>query len=362
MHFDKVEILDWVKTAPEAPIDLTSSGMASPEKLSELGIRGDDLPITGHNFYGYKPLREHLAQVYKTSPDCVTISAGASVSNFAVMGVLHSKVNLVTVEEPAYEPFVKLTTAITGTSPERIKRASERQYHIDPNDPLLLDGRPRILLIANPHNPTGIFEKPGTIKKIADRIESDGGWMMIDEVFLPFLKGGDQLSHSHLNDRIVTTCSLTKAWGLSTLRVGWVIGRADVIHDIERAFDYLHVVQPFMTEFIAYHVLCKTDIASNLLKAAHTRAAHNLSIVKGYLDKLPELFYVTPDAGISILVRFKDGRNADDFCDNLEKDYGVRVINGRYFEVPDGFRMSFGVAEEVLRRGLEAITQAVKNS
>ena len=362
MHFEKIEILDWLKTASEAPIDFTASGMASPENLSDLGIKVDDLPIHGDNFYSYKPLRDHLAKVYGISQECITVNAGASIGNFAALSVLHKKVNQITVEEPAYEPFIRLANAIAGTTPERLPRSPESQYHLDPYPPLLMDGKPRILLMANPHNPTGIFEKPETIARIANRLASDGGWMLIDEVFVPFLESGERLSYSKLKNNIVTTCSLTKVWGLSSLRIGWISGPEEVIHDIERTLDSINVIQPFITEYIAYHVMCETDIGNKLLLAARKIASKHLSIVKEYLDKLPEVSYTTPDAGISLLIRFKDGRDADKFCDNLESEYGVRVINGRYFEVQNGFRMSYGVDEETLRKGLEAITKAIRTS
>ncbi len=362
MNFEKVRILDWLKTAAEVPLDLTASGMSSLENLSELGLKVDDLPISGDNFYGYKPLREYLARAYKTVPERITIGAGASICNFAAMSVLYQRTGWVTIESPAYEPFITLTKAVTQTSPERIFRNPENNYRINPDDLLFRDGRPRIMLMANPHNPTGLYESPGTIGKIAKQIESDNGWMIIDEVFMPFLENGDQISCSQLNKRIVSTCSLTKAWGLWSLRIGWIIGQEDVIYDIERTFDNLLVVQPFITEFIAYHVLHETDIGKNLLQAARDISRKHLEIVTGYLDQLPEVTYITPDCGISILVRFKDSRNTDEFCENLESEYGVRVINGSYFEIQDGFRMSFGVDEETLRKGMEAISQAIRNS
>ena len=69
--------------------------------------------------------------------------------------------------------------------------------------------------------------------------------------------------------------------------------------------------------------------------------------------------YVEPAGGVSVLLRFKDGRNAKPFTERLLKEHETVVFPGYFFEVEEGFRLSFGVEQEQLSMGLEAISKTL---
>jgi len=358
VRFNKVELLEWVKTQPKELIDLTNSGMESPEKLSDLGIRVDEIPLSGDNYYGYEPLKEHLANQYGITSSHIAITPGASMGNFAVLSVLSETIKNIIVEHPTYEPFIRIAETLTGSHSHRIKRYQVNKYHLDLNNCDLNHNNPVIVILSNLHNPTGIYETPETINYLADKIAKDNGWLLIDEVFHSFIKGGERASSAVSHERIITTNSLTKAWGLGSLRIGWVIGPENIVRHIERVMDNLHVDQPFMTEFIAYHIL-SSGLANELLEKARDRAQKNYQIVANYINGFSQLYHTKPDGGISVLIRFRDGRNADTFCEQLLKDHKTLVIPGRFFEVKDGFRLSFGMDPVMLMRGLEAVEKTL---
>jgi len=359
LHLTTIEFLDWYKRQSGDLIDLSNSGISGPASLRDLGIRPDDLPLYGDNLYGYPPLKELLAERFAVEPARIAITPGASMGNFTVLAAIVERGDRVMVESPAYQPFVKLAEALTEQPPLMLKRRREDNYHLDPDHPSIDDTSFKVLVLSNLHNPTGVYDPPETFIQLAEQVSARNGWLLVDEVFLPFLTNGERTTSAVTHKRIIATGSLTKVWGLGGLRVGWVIAPPELSRQIERSMDYLHVVQPFITEYIAWRVLSDTGPGKRMLKSARQIAASNLEILRDFLSEFPQLDYVVPAGGISLLVRFRDGRSADEFCMRLSTEHHTLVIPGSFFGVNDGFRISFGAGEETLRRGLKSISKAL---
>ena len=358
MIFNDVEILQWVKSLPEGTIDLFSSGMKSPEMLSDLHLGTNDLPLTGDNHYGNPRLKSLIAQQYGVSKDNIAITPGASMANFAVLGVLAPLVKSISIETPVYQPFIRIAQTLGATPPKSILRRSEGNYSLDLAF-LDFSKHPEVILISNPHNPSGRFESHDKLKLIAERWVRNNGWLIVDEIFLSFMKNGERESAAQKHERIITTNSLTKVWGLSGLRIGWVIGMPEICRKVEFLMDSLHMVQPFITEHIAEMLFQNKSMLYSLLEAARQVSKVNLIPVLDELKKHTQLYFHKPDAGISMLIRFKDGRNSDQFCQQLLTKFNTAVFPGKYFNVHDGFRLSYGCEKLELMKGLDALNKAL---
>jgi hypothetical protein len=216
-----------------------------------------------------------------------------------------------------------------------------------------------LVILSNPHNPSGVYDRPEVLLSLADTIARDNGWLLVDEVFLPFIKTNLNQHAASLHERIISTGSLTKVWGLSTLRIGWVIAQPSIIRQVETAMDYMHVVMPFSMEYLACRILSDEKLDHKLLEHARKLASENLKLVNTYLADIPELDCVQPAGGISMLIRFKDGRNSEPFTNRLLSEFNTAVMHGKFFELEDGFRISFGGEKDVLRQGLDAIQNSL---
>jgi len=355
MQFNKIGIFDYVKRLPKTVIDLTMSGLACPQNLSELGLNLKELPLTGSNYYGYLPLKEALADQYGTSPDHIAITPGASMANYAVCSVLAEQVSKIIIETPTYQPFISVARTVKECEPQRFTRNRDEDYRLNNNRIKQFINSESLVIISNPHNPSGVFDKPDVLLALADTVARDNGWLVVDEVFLPFIKNSMKQHAANLHERIISTGSLTKVWGLSTLRIGWVIAQPSIIKQVEVAMDYMHAVMPFSMEYLAWRVLNDEILNLRLLEYARKTATENLELVNSYLADLHELDCVQPEGGISMLIRFKDGRNSEPFTNRLLSEFNTAVMHGKYFEVEDGFRISFGGEKGVLKQGLEAI-------
>lgn len=360
MTFEKVELLNWIKTQPDNLVDLAMSGMPSPANVSQLGVVPGDVPLFGDNLYGWQPLKECLAERYGTSVERIAIAPGASMAISAVLAALMSEVREIAVEIPAYEPFKRVSRVLSGNHPLRLKRLRSKSYHLDGSLPQILKNRPLAVVTTNLHNPSGVYDRPETFIELADEISESGGWLVVDEVFLPFITGGDYMCAAATHDRIISISSLTKTWGLWGLRIGWIIGPAWLMRRVEEVMDHFHVVQPFITEYLAQRFLSDEDQNSKQILKARNISSRNLQIVESFLKEYQEFQFTKPDGGISILIELPEEINADRFCSYLLEEHNTLVVPGRFFDVSNGFRLSFGVDDTTLERGLDALRKTLK--
>ncbi|MBM3329734.1 MAG: pyridoxal phosphate-dependent aminotransferase [Calditrichaeota bacterium] len=356
MRFGVIDLLDWLKEQPEDVIDISRSGVAGPSSLSDLGLDITDLPLGGPNVYGWRPLRELLASRFGVAFEQVAITPGASGGNFGVIAALCGSGDRVVLERPCYRPFPAVIEAVTGQAPIYFERKPSERYRL-PSAEVLPAGQMTLAVITNLHNPSGVASEESDITALAEGVAARGGYLLVDEIFRPFLAGQEWLTSARLQDRIIATGSLTKAWGLGGLRIGWVIASREVVWRVQRAFDYAHVVQPFATEYIAWKILNEDARSSQLLAAARRRAAVHLPIIKSSLDSTGLFDYVTPDGGIVIFARLKGGGDAGPLAERLLRTYHVLVQPGHFFGDPTAIRIGFGCDHATLERGLQAIRE-----
>jgi aspartate/methionine/tyrosine aminotransferase len=355
MNFGTIEHFDWLKTKAHGYIDLASSGVPSPANLAALGVDLGDIPLTGDNHYGYPPLKEWLAGRFGTTPDHIAITPGGSGANFAVMSILLGGSPDVAHERPGYQPLSGVAEAVLGRPARFFDRKREQRFTIDPDLPFRDGFKPKVVIVTNPHNPSCIFEPFSKIVSLAERVDRYGGWVLVDEIFLPFIRGKEFTTAALLHDRIIATGSLTKAWGLSGLRLGWAISTPEIIHRIQRASDYFHAVQPLMTEILALRILAGST-GDRLLEAARVRAETNRPILIESMKKWGKLSITEPDAGVIMVGYLPNGVVADEPCARLLERENVLVTPGRFFGNPDAIRIGYPSPTEVLVDGLRRLT------
>ncbi len=362
MKLHNIELLDWVKTQSKDLVDLASSGMKAIVRVSDLGIDISDLPLWGDNQYGYPALKEILAECYNTDVDHIAITPSASMANFSLLTSFLEEGDTTAVETPQYEPFRRLAAGLTAKEPIWLVRHPENGYRIDPDIDLLKYHKPKVVIFTNLYNPGGIYEKPEVFLQIADAVSQWNGWVIIDEIFLPFLEDYQTKTAAVSHERIFITSSLSKCWGLQGLRIGWIVGKPEQLKRVRLLMNSFHAVQPFITEYLAFQVLSNQKLVESILVPNRRRAALNWELVKAVIDSSPLLDYVNPSGGISVFVRFRDGRNAGSFCNLLKEEYRTLIVPGQFFNYPSGFRICFGIDESTLKVGLKAISIALDNT
>jgi aspartate/methionine/tyrosine aminotransferase len=347
--------LVWVKTQPHAKYNLATSGVMN-YPLAELPVRLEDLEISGQTpGYGYAPLQESLARHTKAPKECVVAAIGTSMANYLAYAGTLEPGDDVLVEHPAYEPMFE-AAKLAGANIVRFHRRFENGFAIDPADlECAITPKTRLIALTNLHNPSGALVPTETLRAIGKIAERNGARVMVDEVYLEMFFDDPVPSAFKLGETFIITSSLTKVYGLSGLRCGWILAAPELAERIWHINDLFGNIPPHSAELMSIVAL---DNLSKIAKRAQKLLSTNRALIDQFLDSCTGLQLLRPPAGTVIFPRLAKG-NTEKFIQLLREKYETEVVPGRFFEMPEHFRLGIGGDTEILRAGLERVASAL---
>ncbi len=353
------EYMEWAKTRSAARFNLASSGVAA-FPLAELGIAASDLEICGDSTWGYAPLQERLARKAGVDPDRVVHATGTSMANMLVLAAVAGAGDEVLIEEPTYGLLVDAARWLR-LEVRRFPRRADAGFRIDPRDvERALTRRTRLVVLTNHHNPSSALTPPEDLRRIGDAARSLGARVLVDEVYLEShaVLGRPWGSAARLGPEFVATSSLTKAYGLSGLRCGWVLAEPDLARRMWRLNDLFGVIPAHPAERLSVIALDRLDLVA---ARARTILLANAEGVNAFLAARPELECGAVDGGIIAFPRLLRG-DVDSFCQRLRERHETTVVPGRFFGAPGHFRLALGADEATVAGGLERLGRALDES
>jgi aspartate/methionine/tyrosine aminotransferase len=343
----------WAKTSSIAKFNLATSGLGNL-KLSDLRVSLDDLEITGGG-YGYQPLIQAIAARYRVEADTVVTAAGTTFANHLAMAALIKPGDEVLFEHPAYEPMLAAARYL-GAEVKRFFRKFENGFRILPGElESLITRNTRLIVITNPHNPSGVLIDEPTIKQIGECARRVGARVLIDEVYMETLFENQPRTAFHLGNEFVVTSSLTKAFGLSGLRCGWIFTEPELARRMWQLNDLFAATAVHAGERLS--VIAMQQLAEIAARAKQL-LDRNRQILNQFLDTRDDLEVIRPEFGTVMFPRVRRG-TADELCRVLREKYETSVVPGSFFEMPAHFRVGIPSDTEVLEAGLERLGSAL---
>jgi aspartate/methionine/tyrosine aminotransferase len=347
--------MEWAKLHSTAKFNLATSGMAS-FPLAELGVTIDQLEINGPSIDGYEPLLQAIAARYRVPHECVVSAVGTSLANYLALAATTEPGDEILVEQPTYE-LILSTAKYLGLEINRFPRRAENNFAIDPADvERNMTSRTRVIVICNLHNPTGALTPDSTLREIGKLADRVGARVLVDEVYREMLFEPAPASAFHIDpERFIVTNSLTKAYGLSGLRCGWVLSSPDLARRMFRINDLHGATFAHPAELLSVIALEKLPhIAARMKFMLDT----NRQLLRDFLLKRDDLDYFRTEYGTIVFPRLKNG-NADSLCQLLRRDFETSVVPGRFFEGPDRFRVGVGLPTESVREALPQLERGL---
>jgi len=347
--------MHWAKTRPKVKYDLALSGILNLP-FAELGARIEDLDLNGDNSYGYRPLVEALAKHCDVEPgSVVTISGGTSMANHLAMAAALEHGDEVLIEEPTYEPILAVAEYL-GANIKRFPRSFENGFRVDVNElAKQITSRTRLIVLTNLHNPSSTLVDEETLKQIGEVARRVGARVLVDEVYLEAIFEAAPRSSVHLGPEFVATSSLTKGYGLSGLRCGWILAEPDFAQRMRRLHDIFGAVGPQPSERLSVVALAKLP---KVIARAKKILETNRAALSEFIDSREELKVVRTESGTTSFPRLLKGR-VEDLCDVLTEKYDTAVVPGRFFESPQHFRIGMCAEPELFRNGVTRLGMAL---
>jgi aspartate/methionine/tyrosine aminotransferase len=350
MTLSRAAYMEWAKARPAPAIDLAGSNLLACT-LDDLPGAREALSLSGESADGYPPLLEAIAARYAVSPDRVALAGGCSGANYLAMAALVDSGDEVLIEQPAYDPL-PAAARMLGASVRFFQRRFEEGYALDPERVAAdVSRRTRLVVLSSPHNPTGALVAGEALERLGRLAEEHGFRVLVDEVYQDCVLTHRPGPAALLSPAFVSSNSLTKAYGLSSLRCGWTLASPEVTRAIGRARGVVDVNGAVPAERLAALAFARM---AELSARSRGIIEANAKAVSAFLAKAPELECVPSKATIAF-PRFRDGRDAGPFAARLFSEHGVAVVPGAFFEAPSHFRLAFGGAPEKVAKGLEAL-------
>lgn len=346
--------MEFAKLHSAAKYNLATSGVMS-YPLSELPVRLEDLEINGPTVYGYAPLLERIAKLNGVAEENVVTATGTSLANHLAMAAILEPGDEVLIEEPTYELLLN-TAEFLGAKVRRFSRCFDGKFTVDPADvSKVITSRTRLIVLTNLHNPSSVQLTEEVLKGIGKVAESAGARVLVDEVYLESLWGERPLPAIHLGDQFVVTSSLTKAFGLSGVRCGWILAEHELARRIWRLNDLFGVNQAHPAELISVIAL---DHLDRVAKRARGILEENHLALQVFLNLRDDLAVVSPGIGTTVFPKLLTG-DVDEFDRFLRERYETAVVPGKYFEEPQHFRIGLGGDPGMTREALHRLGNAL---
>jgi aspartate/methionine/tyrosine aminotransferase len=354
MRHKHSDYMHWAKTRSTARFNLATSGVA-PISLRDLPVNLEELEINGTDGYGYAPLQQAIAEHHKVDPECVVTSAGTSMANHLAMAAILESGDEVLIEHPAYGPLLDVARYLEANI-KRFRRTEENGWAIDPEEVRRsVTSDTRLIVITNLHNPTSMITPESVLREVGEIARSIGALVLVDEVYLDAVYENTPRTSFRLGPEFVVTSSLTKVYGVSGLRCGWILTRPELAWKMRRLNDLYSATPVYPGELLSVGAFQHLDL---LRERARLIVEADRKVLSDFLAQEVGVSAVETDWGTTAFPRLVNG-NPEKFLERLRSEFDTSAVPGRFFEMPDHFRIGMGVNTEMFAEGLNRISRAL---
>jgi len=210
----------------------------------------------------------------------------------------------------------------------------------------------QIVVVNNPHNPTGSVVTESLLKQLAQQLNGRGS-LIVDEVF----RRPTDKSAITGAPNVITIGSLSKIYGLPGLRFGWMAGPKEFVSQARTIQQYTSLSISSFAAAVGVRVLGEPTRYSRCDLLATNRA-----VLRAWAEKHEKAVQITPPVGGTTVVMEVIHDDPEEALFNAFESAGVLLVPGcRCFEHGEKpwFRLGYGLRTEHLRAGLKKIIKAL---
>jgi hypothetical protein len=343
------DYMHWAKFKRPVRYALTTSEVPH-FRMESLGVSIADLDLDGASHPRYAPLRERIGARYGVPVDQVVAADGTSMANFLAMAALIEPGDEVLIEHPTYEPLIGAASFL-GATVTRFERKAADGFRLDPAivEEAMSD-RTKLIAITNLHNPSGALAEESELRAVG----ALGARVLIDEVYLDAAVP-PRRSAVHLGPQFVITNSLTKVYGLSGLRCGWILAERELAERMWRLNDLFGVNQAHQAERLACIAFDRID---DVIGDSPATLDRNRRLFNDFVSSRNDVDCMPAEHGITAFPRWAGG-DTTRLDAHLREHYDTAVVPGRWFEMAEHFRIGFGLPTADFEEGLKRLGAAL---
>ncbi len=357
----------------EVEYNLSESGV-EPLRIREILTTKElqnqllDLQLVYSQTNGTIPLREAISQPYDgIGADHILVTNGGAEANFVVSWWLsHENPDSreLVFMIPNYMQIGGIWKNLGGKVKSFPLRMIGNEWVPDIEElKSVVTKKTAAIAICTPNNPTGAILSEENLNAIVDIAADKDAWVVSDEIYRGAeIQDERAPSMQGRYEKVFVTSSLSKAYGLPGLRIGWIVCPSErTAKEIWAYSDYTSICPSTASDWLATLALdpkFRSDIEDRARKIIRT----NWVIVKDWLDSHGDLFeYVSPKAAAICFIKQNTGIESLDLVYRLMNEKSVLVSPGEHFNMPGFIRIGFGSEAEYLKKSLGLISELLNS-
>ena len=352
------------KFEKEVDYNLSESGV-HPLTLKELfqddpdglaGLLSIEMDYAHAN--GIPELRKNIAALYPgAGPENVLVTVGAIEANYDILWSLLAAGDEVVVMLPNYMQIWGLAKNLNLDL--KTFSLDEKNGWAPDLDGLrkAVTGRTKLIAICNPNNPTGYIFKNEEMEAVIETARRAGAWILADEVYAGAERLADAQTPSFYGkyEKVLAVGSLSKAYGLPGLRIGWAVGPADIVDELWARHEYLTLSATMLSNHLAAYAL-SPRVRPRLIQRARGYIRRGFPVLEQWMNEHREILgTIPPQAAAIAFVRYRLDLPSTQFAERLREDKKVLIVPGDHFGLDHFVRISFGLPHEYLTPALGRI-------
>ncbi|MBT2447846.1 aminotransferase class I/II-fold pyridoxal phosphate-dependent enzyme [Streptomyces sp. ISL-43] len=368
MDFVPFELLEWQsRDDGAAEFSLADSGCQPVTMRELLGDGGAleqllDTPLHYPPERGGEELRRLVAEHHCGTADDVIVTVGAAESNAIALETLVRPGDHVVTLSPGYRQVWGAAVNL-GARVEEVHSTPAGGWRPD-LDALRKAVRPdtRLISLTNPNNPTGTVLTEREMDEIVAVAAGAGAWILADEVHRGTELSTDVTTPSFWGryDRVVCVGSLSKAFGMPGLRVGWLVAPPRILPDLWRRHEYAAVSTGSVSMALAEIALAE-GTRQRLTGRYRSLIRESWTWLREWADAHPELVSVVePQATALGFIKYHVDLPSVEVAEALRVRGGVLVGAGAHFGVEGHVRITHGHDPAYLAAALERMARVLK--
>ena len=306
-------------------------------------------------------LRQRIAALYPAATERnVLVTVGAAQANSMVCSTLLEPGDEVIVVSPGYRQVWGMARNL-GCTVKELQLRPEDDWRPDLDQMESLAGkRTKLIAVVNPNNPTGAIFTRDEMRRIVRICEKAGTWLHADEVYRGTELNGDETpSFWGQYDKLICTNSVSKAYGLAGLRIGWAVASPDVIESLWRRHEYAVIAAAGPSMQLA-EIALEDSKRRWLLERQKGLSRAGQEIVARWVQEQNGAFSVKQAPATSIaFVRYHFDMPSHELAEHLRKKASVLVAPGAFLGTEHHLRIAVGYEPQKIKAALARISMAV---
>lgn len=333
--------------------------------LKDIDLKIEDLSLCYTDHRGKPELRDLILSGHSNlSKDDVLLTVGAASALFIIASSLLTPADHLIVVRPNYATNIETPKAI-GCAITYIDLEFEKGWQPDLSAiQKAIRPNTKYISITHPHNPTGTMLGKDSLNTILNLAEQANIYVLVDETYseLSFNKPYPLAASLSLN--AISVSSVSKAYGLPGLRLGWLVTKDEkLMETFLAAKEQIFITNSVLDEEVTFRFLKEKEKYWTTIKK---HIDTNFGLLEKWLQNESRVEWVRPVGGVVCFPRIRNTEKFDSmkFYDLLLNKYGTLVGPGHWFDMPDYF-MRVGYAwpkYDELEKGLAGISAALDES